>query len=371
MCHSRSITYTCHHTLTFRLSTCRGTFTTAAHPKRSWNNVRRAACHDSPAVALRSPQSCGECQSAAIGAKYAGLQADLQKAAMESPSAWKDYPSSEYREAELELTEQCCRDIRPFPGPWVKLARLKHDARRTPGVRGVGCSPLRRELRPEELPEGMGCTAWGWNDDWGSGRKTMAEEVEEREAEEAEEVRAYEALCATETLAWEEELPTPDHACDVEVVEGVAGEDAVLEPSVTMSAAVEMKIITTAVELEAGNAEDDKTLGVLPSSKEPLAGTESLPGLDIICDVEEAEGELGETVLEPTSSLTIAAERTTIATEAEQAALNTENAKLILLRAPEPRRQPTATRSKSRSKCDRDANESRWGCLPAWLMVGS
>ncbi|KAK1074548.1 hypothetical protein LTR33_009749, partial [Friedmanniomyces endolithicus] len=360
MCHSRSITYTCHHTLTFRLSTCHGTFTTAAYPKRSWSTARRAACHDCPALALRSHQPCGNCQRAAIEAEYAQLQADLQRTAMKSPTAWRDYPSSEDREAEAELTEQCCRLLQLFPGQWVKFARLQHGTRRTPGARTVGCSPLRRELRPEELPEGFGCVAWGWNDDWESGHKTMAEEVEEREAEEAEEVRAYKALCATETLAWEEELPTPDHACDVEVVEGVAGEDAVLEASVTMSAAVEMKIITTAVELEAGNAEDDKTLGVLPSSKEPLAGTESLPGLDIICDVEEAEAELGKTVLEPTSSLTIAAERTTITTEAEQAALNTENAKLILLRAPEPRRQPTATRSKSRSKCDRDANESRW-----------
>ncbi|KAK1093647.1 hypothetical protein LTR48_001907 [Friedmanniomyces endolithicus] len=352
MCHSRNITYTCHHTLTFRLSTCRGTFTTAAHPKRSWSTARRAACHDSPAVALRSSQPCGECQSAAIGAKYAQLQADLQKAALESPSAWKDYPSAEYREAELELVEQCCRDVRAFPGLWVKLARLKRDARRAPGARTVGCSPLRRELRPEDLPGRLGCTAWGWNDDWESGHKTMAEEVEEREAEEAEESRAYEALCATETLAWEEELPTPDQACDVEGVEGVAEGEAVLEPSLTTSAVAEMTTTTTDLE---------------PEEKAKIAHILEL----YLSPKEEAERELAKAVLEPTSNTTVTAEVTTIIPETEQVALNTENANPSFLRAPEPRRQPTAPRSKSRSKCDRDANESRWVCLPSWLMVGS
>ncbi|TKA33402.1 hypothetical protein B0A54_14099 [Friedmanniomyces endolithicus] len=371
MCHSRNITYTCHHTLTFRLSTCRGTFTTAAHPKRSWSTARRAACHDSPAVALRSSQPCGECQSAAIGAKYAQLQADLQKAALESPSAWKDYPSAEYREAELELVEQCCRDVRAFPGLWVKLARLKRDARRAPGARTVGCSPLRRELRPEDLPGRLGCTAWGWNDDWESGHKTMAEEVEEREAEEAEESRAYEALCATETLAWEEELPTPDQACDVEGVEGVAEGEAVLEPSLTTSAVAEMTTTTTDLEPEE-KAKIAHILELYLSPKEGLAATESSPSWGIVpYDCEEAERELAKAVLEPTSNTTVTAEVTTIIPETEQVALNTENANPSFLRAPEPRRQPTAPRSKSRSKCDRDANESRWVCLPSWLMVGS
>ncbi|KAK1062698.1 hypothetical protein LTR74_010013 [Friedmanniomyces endolithicus] len=370
MCHSRSITYTCHHTLLFRLSTCRGTFTTATQPKRSWSTARRAACHDCPAVALRSSQPCGACHQAAIGAKYAQLQADLQKAALESPSAWTDYPSAEYREAEAELVEQCCRDIRVFPGPWVKLARLKRDVRRAPGARTVGCSPLRRELRPEDLPEGLGCTGGGWNGDWESGHKTMAEEVEEREAEEAEEVRAYEALCATETLAWEEELPTPDHACDVVGVEEVAEGEAVLEPSLTGTAPAEMTIITTDLEPEE-KAKIAHIVELFLSPKKSLVETEPLRIPDVLCDFEEAECKQGEAVLKPISSPTVAAEMTTITTEAEHVALNTENANPSLLCAPEPQRQPTATRSKSRSQCDRDANESRWACLPSWLMVGS
>ncbi|TKA37311.1 hypothetical protein B0A54_11296 [Friedmanniomyces endolithicus] len=372
MCHSRSITYTCHHTLTFRLSTCRGTFAHPAHPNRTWSTAQRAACHDSPALALQSPQPCGECQRAAIGAEYAELRADLQRTMLlQSPSTWTDSPSAEYREAEAELVEQCYRLVHSFPARWGKSARLRHGARRTPGVRSVGCSPLRREVLREEVPEGFGCPIWGWDGDWGCGHKTMAEEVEEREAEEAEEGRAYEALCATETLAWGEEVSTPDHACDVEGTEDVAEEEAVLEPSGTITDAAEMTTMNPAVELEAENAQHVKPLGVLSSSKEPLAKTGSSPRLDFTCNIEGAERELGEAAREPASRITVAAEMTTIITEAEQVALSAENANPSLLRAPEPPRRSVATRSKSRSKCDYDAHESRWGCLPSWLMVSS
>ncbi|KAK1084216.1 hypothetical protein LTR33_002789 [Friedmanniomyces endolithicus] len=278
---------------------------------------------------------------------------------MDSPSAWKDYPSAEYREAEAELVEQCCRNIRFFPGPWVKLARLKRDARRAPGAKTVGCSPLRRQVLREDVPEGLGCTAWGWNDDWGCGHKTMTEEVEEREAEEAEEVRAYEALCATEALAWEKALPTPDQACDVEGGEGVAEEEAVLEPSLTGTAPAEKTTITTDLGPEE-KAKIAQILELFSSPKESLVETEPLRIPGVLCYLEGAERELAKAVPESTSSLTIAAEVTTIIPETEQVALNTENANPSFLRAPEPRRQPTAPRSKSRSKCDRDANESRW-----------
>ncbi|TKA74902.1 hypothetical protein B0A55_03747 [Friedmanniomyces simplex] len=321
MCHSRSLAYTCHHTIPFRLSTCRGTFptdtttittTNANQSKRptttttTTSRLPRAACHSSPSLTLHSPQPCGRCQCAAVEEQHAQRLAVVLRAAgpHATSSSWMTTPPPsppELQEAtEAEFAEYSYRLSRRFPDREGKSARpWEQGPRRVLGLsstmRGTGCgSPLRWEVLP--------------------GDKDLGVEIEEVEAEKRrEEVVGCEGLGAGEVVGWTKGDSSQDVGWDGEGVEG-ADEEAVLAPTSTITAAAEMTTMTAVEQLP------DELAGTLASTR------------------------------------------------------NAENAKPSALPAPERRRQPKTSstrRSRARSDCDHDDTESKWGCFPSWLMVSS
>ncbi|KAK5019700.1 hypothetical protein LTR16_001754 [Cryomyces antarcticus] len=101
MCTIRNYRYSCNHFVSFRLSTCRGTF-----GRR--NPATRAACSSSSCLDFDVSSVCGPCQLAKFNADW---ESRLQQARAargscydtnEVDSAWSNGPSEAQREGDLE-----------------------------------------------------------------------------------------------------------------------------------------------------------------------------------------------------------------------------------------------------------------------------
>ncbi|KAK3676115.1 hypothetical protein LTR78_003865 [Recurvomyces mirabilis] len=99
---------------------------------------------------------------------------------------------------------------RQFPPPGQPLEKSIRPERSGKATR-AGSSPLRTEVRPEEIST---CDGSSWDDDWGDNYVTLGEELEKAGPEKPDEVRACEAEMAAEYKAWLEESPDEDENRD-------------------------------------------------------------------------------------------------------------------------------------------------------------
>ncbi|KAK5712921.1 hypothetical protein LTR17_017827 [Elasticomyces elasticus] len=300
MCRTRSITYSCQHSNPVRLSTCRGTYITQATRKRP----PRAACHSAASLAVRLLQPCGPCQRAEIEERHAKLISDLKAVDIES---WN--PSIELSEAEAEWEIQSFRLTRQYPERrFEKFARPEHGQRATP-MRIPGPSPLRQEVRPEDVPDDSHAwTSGGWNADWGSGWPTLGDELAEQEAEKPEDIKAYEAMLASDYLAWAEDRPSENFANGAEVDE---------------------------------QSYEDK-------EEEEEAETDLADVKHDVVDIEELPSDVSDTM------------------SATREPENVRPAKAITL---ELRRHPKAMSMRRKASGEYETDEAKWTCFSLWMMV--
>ncbi|EMC98745.1 hypothetical protein BAUCODRAFT_22092 [Baudoinia panamericana UAMH 10762] len=175
MCKTWNIVYACKHTVQIRLSTCGGSFTTQSRKA----SPPKSACHSGPLLALHPIQACGPCQLTNVqNSLYAKVEA-LQAVSLDANS-WSAPPNPELEAAEEEYRDRCFAISRNYPSQrYEKYARPE---KRRVGTRG-GYSLLRCEVRPEDIPEHYRTEQAGWDGSWGSGWKTMEEDLAETEAE--------------------------------------------------------------------------------------------------------------------------------------------------------------------------------------------
>ncbi|KAK3615020.1 hypothetical protein LTR56_026862 [Elasticomyces elasticus] len=299
MCRTRSITYNCQHSNPVRLSTCRGTYITQATRKRP----PRAACYSAASLAVRSLQPCGSCQRAAIEERHTKLISDLKAA---DPGSWT--PSIELVEAEAEWEIQSFHLTRQYPERrFEKFARPEHGQRATP-LRIPGPSPLRQEVQPEDVPEDAHAwTSGGWEADWGSGWPTLGDELAEQEAEKTEDVKAYEAMLASDYLAWAEDRPSENF------IDGAEIDEQSYEDKEEEEAEADVADVKTA-----------------------------------IADVEELPSDVFDTM------------------SATREAENIRPAKAITF---ELRRHPKAMSMRRKASGEYETDEAKWTCFSLWMMV--
>ncbi|KAK4898655.1 hypothetical protein LTR27_003827 [Elasticomyces elasticus] len=263
----------------------------------------RAACHSAASLAVRSLQPCGACQRAAIEERHTELISDLKAA---EPGSWT--PSIELVEAEAEWEIQSFHLTRQYPERrFEKFARPEHGQRATP-MRIPGPSPLRQEVRPADVPDDAHAwTSGGWDADWGSGWKTMEEELAEQEAEKPEDVKAYEAMKKSDYLAWAEDRPSENF------VEGAEIDEQSHEDKEEEEAEADLADVKTAV-----------------------------------ADIEELPSDVSDTI------------------SATREPENVRPAKAITF---ELRRHPKAMSMRRKASGEYETDEAKWTCFSLWLMV--
>lgn len=221
MCKTWNIKYACDHVFQFRLSTCRGTFTTQAKPTSN----PKATCNSGSVLAFRSSTSCGPCQRSEI---EKAMDERIMSLKAHEQDPWS--PSEELIQAEAEYAGQSYLLDKRFPGQ-----RFHKHARPEKGWRPYlrRGTLLKQEVKPEDVVERWEAnkTAFGggW-DDWDEGYKTMEEELAESEAEKDDAVKEYEATAAEELKLWEMDAGLAQHEEPVGVnactTEGDDGDDS-------------------------------------------------------------------------------------------------------------------------------------------------
>ncbi|KAF2164561.1 hypothetical protein M409DRAFT_56397 [Zasmidium cellare ATCC 36951] len=146
MCNVRTLTYSCSHTIPFRLSTCAGTFT---YQTRKSPTGTLPSCRSFPLLTFISPQPCGACLKAAaekvLEEKIARLR--LEHLSSETDD-WTAEPPEALVQAEAELASEVWRLEAFYP----EQARFKKDLRPEKGrVPTRSGSLLRREVRVEDV----------------------------------------------------------------------------------------------------------------------------------------------------------------------------------------------------------------------------
>lgn len=164
MCKAWSIRHTCKHYVQFRLSTCRGTFTTQSRTA----SKAESACTASPCLTFKAPYGCGRCQKRDAETTNVATIEDLR-----SRLAWAD---PELSHAEMAFEREAWSLHRRFPQKNCGKYTRPSTHERTTKLRG---SLLRSEVQPEEVVED------GWEEyynSWLSGCGANADEAVEYEA---------------------------------------------------------------------------------------------------------------------------------------------------------------------------------------------
>lgn len=220
MCKTRAITYKCKHTFDFRLSTCRGTFTTQAKPHKD----PKAACSSNASLTFRSKKKCGNCQ-------LSKAEKDLEKS-IPDPKTTSTWDSWELHEAQADHDEELWALKKRFPDK--RYAKLARPERGRPATQLRG-SMLRQEVMPEEVVERWSSvqvvvgTGWG---DWDAGDyPSLADEIAEREAETNE--------CLTQDLS-------ADTVDDCQILDDAEGVD---EDLVTAMNDTEPQLVSSTVKM--------------------------------------------------------------------------------------------------------------------------
>jgi hypothetical protein len=182
MCKTWSITYDCKHTSLIRLSMCRGTFIYTTKKLV----VPKALCHGAPSLSIRSYQDCGTCQHTKAELELAAPLTEVDPT-QSSASSWNldgavteqryDYGGASWSVEKKFPKPRIEKSVRPEKGPQA--------------TRSIS-SPLRAELRPEDIPDDVLYEGMSWEEEWVSGWKTMEEDLAEAEPEKPEEIKQYE-----------------------------------------------------------------------------------------------------------------------------------------------------------------------------------
>lgn len=163
--------------------------------------IPRVQCKGTSCLVIRSLQPCPACQRIVIEKRCSERLIRIRAA---EEGVW--FKSLELQHAE----EECGKEIHRLTQGIIPRPRFEKRLRPEKGCgpTRVTKSPLRREVRPEDVSEGVIDVSGGWDSDWGTGWKTMDEELAEQEAEKPEDVKAYEAMAARELQLWNEDRPS-------------------------------------------------------------------------------------------------------------------------------------------------------------------
>lgn len=168
MCKTQSITYTCGHTVNFRLSVCAASF---QFQKRK--SEVKAKCCASPNITFHSLHACGPCEREAAQQK---VQSQLAVIEAKFPSSgWTIAP--EVVTAKSEAEQALWKLTRAFPDSKFKVKKLPKPERGWSTITQPKSSLLRLEVKREDVVEQM------W-DEWG-GAISLSDEIAKIEAERA------------------------------------------------------------------------------------------------------------------------------------------------------------------------------------------
>ncbi|EME45036.1 hypothetical protein DOTSEDRAFT_52427 [Dothistroma septosporum NZE10] len=231
MCKIWAIQYTCTHIITFRLSTCRGSFT--FKPRKVSEPV--ANCKSKPSILLPSEVRCGPCSRTmtvealerSITAARARLGAnDWDKQLLEDERQELDRLEVEYDQDRWRLQKQYPDEGKIFK----KLVRPGWGARMTSRTESL----LREEVRLEDVvvkaEAKQSATGDGWKD-WNESWKSLEEEIEENDKERKAagiEYSWYNSTATCSAASEEETVPTNEHDLSDDTEADNEGED---EPS--------------------------------------------------------------------------------------------------------------------------------------------
>ncbi|KAF2767231.1 hypothetical protein EJ03DRAFT_159525 [Teratosphaeria nubilosa] len=212
MCKSLALHHTCTHTISFRLSSCRGTY---AHPSlKPRLHPNKPGCTSTPTLTLLSTTPCGTCLQDPLQTR---LEEDLAATKLQvsngETNGWGmpvlSLEGAEVvNEAEAKLSRESWDLQRRFPAGRFKVFRRPE--RRGRVARG---SFLRWEVRAEDVV----VRQWG----------TLEEELAARELEKPVEVREYEEIVerASEVFFGGAEGGTVHEGTLLEAVEEVEEEE--------------------------------------------------------------------------------------------------------------------------------------------------
>lgn len=142
MCKTWTLSYSCTHIRTVRLSTCRGTVTYQTDDDDIRKREPKAACASKPTLSFCIPTACGECERLKVEQQLKKPIDDLRARIAE----WDD---PERLAVETEHNARLHRLNRQFPKAQFKKYLRPEKGRRTTEL--VALSPLKNEVVPDDI----------------------------------------------------------------------------------------------------------------------------------------------------------------------------------------------------------------------------
>lgn len=157
-------------------------------------------------MVFRSRQACGQCQEVEVVKEYQERGSRLREESLaleEGGWAAQSKVQAELDALEAEWSTRSFAISRQFPSQ--RLEKYLRPEKGQCTTRIGTPSPLKQPVLPEDIPDAYvashGSSA-SWDADWGSGWKTMDEELEEIEADKPAEIREYEREMQATRQAW-------------------------------------------------------------------------------------------------------------------------------------------------------------------------